>query len=343
VLDVWGATLPARLSCGEDQSVQIIQTHYRGRYGQGPSDSAAVNNYQVEHQSTVLETTGIIADPTLSILIDPGATESFISGTMIKRIKVKAVEHDEISFVEMASGAKQKVGGKVTGYALKLGEFVTRVNLYVTILGSYDVVIGMDWLESHEAILNCKTKRLSLVDDEGQRRVIVGQNQGVSLRFISSLQLQKSMRKGCKLYVILALNEKGVTEGLEHLLVVKEFADVFPEELPGMPPERELDFTIDLKPGTKPIARTPYRMSTPELQELKMQLKELLDLGLIRPSVSPWGALVIFIRKKDGSWRLCIDYRQLNKATIKNQYPLPRIDDLFDQMKGATVFSKINL
>jgi hypothetical protein len=211
------------------------------------------------------------------------------------------------------------------------------------ILGSYDVVIDMDWLESHEAILNCKTKRLSLVDDEGQRRVIVGRNQGVSLRFVSSLQLRKSMRKGCKLYAILALNEKGVAEGLEHLLVVKEFADVFPEELPGMPPERELEFTIDLKPGTEPIARTPYRMSTPELQELKMQLKELLDLGLIRPSVSPWGAPVIFIRKKDGSWRLCIDYRQLNKATIKNQYPLPRIDDLFDQMKGATVFSKIDL
>jgi hypothetical protein len=104
-----------------------------------------------------------------------------------------------------------------------------------------------------------------------------------------------------------------------------------------------LEFTIDLKPGTEPIARTPYRMSTPELQELKMQLKELLDLGLIHPSVSPWGAPFIFIRKKDGSWRLCIDYRQLNKATIKNQYPLSRIDDLLDQMKGAMVFSKIDL
>jgi hypothetical protein len=110
-----------------------------------------------------------------------------------------------------------------------------------------------------------------------------------------------------------------------------------------MPPERELEFTIDLKLGTEPIERTPYRMSTPELQELKMQLKELLDLGLIHPSVSPWGVPVIFIRKKDGSWRLCIDYRQLNKETIKNQYPLPRIDDLFDQMKGATMFSKIDL
>jgi hypothetical protein len=109
-----------------------------------------------------------------------------------------------------------------------------------------------------------------------------------------------------------------------------------------MPPERELEFTIDLKPGAEPIARTPYQMSTPELQELKIQLKELLDLGLIRPIVSPWGAPIIFIRKKDVSWRLFIEYHQLNKATIKNQYPLPRIDDLSDQMKGAMVFSKID-
>jgi hypothetical protein len=101
--------------------------------------------------------------------------------------------------------------------------FVTRSHLYVTILGSYDIVIGMDWLESHEVTLNCNTKQLSLVDDEGQRRVIVGQNQGVSLRFISSLQLRKSMHKGCNIYVILALNEKGVEEGLEHLPVVRDF------------------------------------------------------------------------------------------------------------------------
>jgi hypothetical protein len=103
------------------------------------------------------------------------------------------------------------------------------------------------------------------------------------------------MRKGCKIYTILALNEKEVAEGLEHLPVVREFANVFPEELPRMSSERELEFTIDLKPGTEQIARTPYRMSTLDLQELKMQLKELLDLGLIHPSVSPWGAPVIFI------------------------------------------------
>jgi hypothetical protein len=113
-----------------------------------------------------------------------------------------------------------------------MGDFVTKVDLYVTILGSYDIVIGMDWLESHDAILNCKTKWLSLTDDLGQSRVIVGRNQGVSLRFISSLQLQKSMHKGCRLYEILALNEKGEAEGLENLPIVQEFADIFPEELP---------------------------------------------------------------------------------------------------------------
>ena len=113
-------------------------------------------------------------------------------------------------------------------------------------------------------ILNCKKKRLILVDDEGQICMIVGQNQGFSLRFISSLQLQKSMRKGCKIYVILVLNEKGVVKVIEHLPMVREFADVFQKKLPGMPPERKLEFTRDLKPGTKSITRKPYRMSTPE-------------------------------------------------------------------------------
>ena len=130
---------------------------------------------------------------------------------------------------------------------------------------------------------------------------------------------------------------------MENLPVVQEFSYVFLEKLLGFPLERELEFTIDLKPGTEPIVRTSYQMSRLELQELKMKLKELLDLRLIFPNVSPWGAPAIFVRKKDGSWRLCMDYRQLNKGTIQNQYLLPRIDDLFDRMKGAMIFSKIDL
>jgi hypothetical protein len=125
--------------------------------------------------------------------------------------------------------------------------------------------------------------------------------------------------------------------------VVNEFPDVFPEELPGMPPDRDIKFVIELKRGTAPIYKTPFRMTTPELAEVKEHIKELLEKGFICPSSSQWGAPVIFVPKKDGTQRLCVDYRALNEATIKNKYPLPRIDDLFDQLHSACVFSKIDL
>ncbi|KAA3465605.1 DNA/RNA polymerases superfamily protein [Gossypium australe] len=138
-----------------------------------------------------------------------------------------------------------------------------------------------------------------------------------------------------------ALDAKEVAAG--EVRTVKEFVDVFLEELIGFPPDREVEFGIELLPGTTPVSIAPYRMAPKELVELKVQIQELLDRGFIRPSVSPWGAPVLFVKKKDGSMRMCIDYRQLNKLTIKNKYPLPRIDDLFDQLKRAAVFSKIDL
>ena len=121
------------------------------------------------------------------------------------------------------------------------------------------------------------------------------------------------------------------------------YPDVFPKDLHGLPPEMEVEFTIDLAPGTAPISKAPYRMAPLELKEFKIQLHKLLDKGFIRPSVSPWGAPVLFVKKKDGSMRLCIDYRDLNKVMVRNKYPLPRIDDLFYQLQGACVFSKIDL
>ena len=130
---------------------------------------------------------------------------------------------------------------------------------------------------------------------------------------------------------------------LDDIPVVREFPDVFPEDLPGIPIDREIEFSIDLHPGTSPISKAPYRMAPIELKELKEQLQELLDKGFIRPSASPWGAPVLFVKKKDGTMRLCIDYRELNRVTVRNKYPLPRIDDLFDQLQGAQVFSKIDL
>ncbi|CAJ2633285.1 unnamed protein product [Trifolium pratense] len=146
-----------------------------------------------------------------------------------------------------------------------------------------------------------------------------------------------------KVYALFASLKMEGEVKMEELPVVCEFPDVFPEDVSDVPPKREVEFTIDLVPGTSPISMAPYRMSASELNELKKQLEELLEKKFIRPSVSPWGAPVLLVKKKEGSMRLCIDYRQLNKVTIKNKYPLPRIDDLMDQLVGACVFSKIDL
>jgi hypothetical protein len=217
-----------------------------------------------------------------------------------------------------------------------------RLKVYVTALRTYDLIAGMDWLEAHRSMVDCFTKRVLCVDNEGRPVEIHNVRRKVSLHFISTMKVKRCMRQGCRLYVVEAVNErKGPS--LDRYPVLSEFKDVFPKELPGLPPERELGFTIELKPSADPISKTPYRMTALELCELQMQLKELLDLGLIRPSVSPRGAPVIFVKKKDGSLRLCIDYRDLNRATVKNRYPMPQIDDLFDQMKGPMVFSKIDL
>ncbi|GJY72908.1 putative reverse transcriptase domain-containing protein [Tanacetum coccineum] len=130
---------------------------------------------------------------------------------------------------------------------------------------------------------------------------------------------------------------------LSDIFIVRDLVEVFPEDLSGLPPQRQVEFRIDLVPGATPVAKSPYRLAPSEMQELSAQLQELQDKGFIRPSHSPWGAPVLFVKKKDGALRMCIDYRELNKLTIKNRYPLPRIDDLFDQLQGARYFSKIDL
>jgi hypothetical protein len=140
----------------------------------------------------------------------------------------------------------------------------------------------------------------------------------------------------------MVLNQLDATSTRD-LRTVSEFLDVFPEELSGMPPDHKIEFVIELVPGTAPIFKRPYRMATNQLAKLKEQLQELLDKGYICPSASPWGAPIIFVLKKDGTQRMCMDYRSLNEVTIKNKYPLSRIDDLFDQLKGVCVFSKIDL
>ncbi|KAL0556889.1 hypothetical protein IC582_005406 [Cucumis melo] len=162
-------------------------------------------------------------------------------------------------------------------------------------------------------------------------------------KVISAMKASKLLSQGTWGILASVVDIREPEVSLSSEPVVREYPNVFPDELPGLPPPREVDFAIELEPGTAPISRAPYRMAPAELKELKVQLQELLDKGFIRPIMSPWGAPVLFVKKKDGSMRLCIDYRELNKVTVKNRYPLPRIDDLFDQLQGATVFSKIDL
>jgi hypothetical protein len=200
----------------------------------------------------------------------------------------------------------------------------------------------MDWLSKYKALIDCYTKIVTFQIPEGRRMVFEWERipNLITLIFVTAW---KFLRKGCVGYLVYILNFDGGSPRLNDIPVVNEFPDVFPEELSGLPLEWELKVSINTFPEVPPTAQQPYRMALTEMNELRTQLQELLDKGFIRPSNSLWGAPVLFMRKKDGTNRLCIDYRQLNKITMTNKYPLPRIDDLFDQLKGARVFSKINL
>jgi hypothetical protein len=200
-----------------------------------------------------------------------------------------------------------------------------------------------DWLDQHHALLDCRNKRFTCLNEEGNQVTVQGIPRAVAIREISAMQLKKCYRKGCQLFVARVEEaSRDEVSNMEDHKVLKQFKDIF-QEVPGLPRKRDIDFSINLMPRAAPVSKDLYRMSTPELKELQLQLEELLNKGYIRPSVSPWGASVLFVKKKDGTLRLCIDFRQLNKVTVKNKYPLPMIDDLFDQLKDAKIFSKIDL
>jgi hypothetical protein len=175
-------------------------------------------------------------------------------------------------------------------------------------------------------MINCAKKAVRLTTSSGKEVEYVAENLSTDKATVNKI----------------VLNQLDATS-TQDIRTVYEFMDVFPEELPGMPPDREIEFVIELVLDTAPIFKRPYRMAANQLAELKEQLQELLDNRYIHRSASPWGAPLIFVPKKDGTQKMCADYRSLNEVTIKNKYPLPRIDDLFDQLKGACVFSKIDL
>ncbi|GJZ20370.1 putative reverse transcriptase domain-containing protein [Tanacetum coccineum] len=180
--------------------------------------------------------------------------------------------------------------------------------------------------------------------------IVQGERSGVKnesrLEVISSIKTQKYIDQGCQVFLIQMMKEEETKipeRRIEDVPVVRDFPEVFPNDLPGLPPTRQVEFHIELILEATPVARAPYHLAPAEMKEVAEHLKVLSAKGFIRPSSSPWGAPILFVKKKDGSFRMCIDYRELNKLTVKNRYPLPRIDDLFDQLQGSSIYSKIDL
>ncbi|XP_058216036.1 uncharacterized protein LOC131327058 [Rhododendron vialii] len=256
-------------------------------------------------ETSVVSGTFLLFNSFARVLFDSGASHFFIATSFMCALELDTENLDSLLFVETPLGGKSSLSRIYRGCELVICDRCFIFDFIVLDMLGFDLILGMDWLSTYL----CGSRERELI-----------------YALLASLTLDEDMSMSGELP-----------------LVVREFPDVFPEELPSLPPEREIEFTIDLLLGTAPISIPPYRFAPAELRELKVQLQELENLGFIRPSTSPWGALTLFALKKDGSLCLCIDYRKLNRVTVKNKYPMPRIDDLFDQLRGATCFSKIDL
>jgi hypothetical protein len=278
----------------------------------------------------MIEVEGMINNQPFIILIDSGASHSYIDPRVVESLHLSRSKHENSWLVQLATRTKRKVTELVKSCPVDMKGLSTKVELNILPLGSYDYLIGMDWLDQHHALLDCRNKEFTCLDEEGNQKTIQGISRAMVVREISAMQLKKCYRKGCQLFAahVEEASKYEVSKIGDHAVLTK-FEDVF-QEVPRLPPKRDIDFSINLMPGAAPVSKDPYRMSMPKLKELQLHLEELLKKGYIHPSVSPWGAPVLFMKKKDGTLRLCIDFRQLNKVTVKNKYPLPRIDDLFD-------------
>nr|CAH66120.1 OSIGBa0146N20.5 [Oryza sativa] len=252
-----------------------------------------------------------------TVLFDSGATHSFLSKSFASKHGMEVVSLGRPLLVN-TPGNQVFSTQYCPSVTIEIEEVPFPSSLILLESKDLDVILGMDWLSRHRGVIDCANRKVTLTNSNGE-----------TVSFFASSPKSPGV----------VLNQVA----LQEIPIVQDYPDVFPEDLPGMPPKRDIEFRIDLVPGTNPIHKRPYRMAANELAEVKKQVDDLLQKGYIRPSTSPWGAPVIFVEKKDHTQRMCVDYRALNEVTIKNKYPLPRIDDLFDQLKGATVFSKIDL
>ncbi|GJY49722.1 putative reverse transcriptase domain-containing protein [Tanacetum coccineum] len=277
---------------------------------------------------------------------DASPDSNVITGTFLLNNRYATILFD----TELADRKIIRVNTIIRGCTLNFMNHPFNIDLMPVPLSSFDAIIGMDWLTKHHGVIICDEKIVrvpfgrEMLIFQGNRN---NQKKESRLNIISCTKAQEYLSKGCDIFLAhittKEAKDKSEERRLEDVPIVRDFPEVFHEDLPGIPPTRQVEFQIDLVPGVAPVARAPYRLAPSEMKELAEQLQELSDKGFIRPSSSPWGAPVLFVKKKDGSFCMCIDYRKLNKLTVKNLYPLPRIDDLLDQLQGSSVYSKIDL
>jgi hypothetical protein len=269
----------------------------------------------------VMMGTFLMANHPVVILFDSGASHTFISKKFVKKYCIPCTESRE-GFIIHSPGGQIFTKEVAFNVPVTLAERDFPTNMIVLKGKDIDVILSMNWLAQHKAILNTDLRTIRL--SYGHEEVLL------------SIPVAISVKPFGRVY-------EAFLPEIQDIPVVCEFPDVFPEDLPKLPRERYVDFVIELKPGTDPISRRSYQMPPNEFVELKTQLQDLLEKGFIWPSLSPWGCPAIFVKKKDQTLQMCVDYRPLNEVTIKNKYPLPWIDILFDQLTGARVFSKIDL
>ncbi|XP_022873085.1 uncharacterized protein K02A2.6-like [Olea europaea var. sylvestris] len=304
----------------------------------------ALNQREVEQDSNVIAGIMLLSDVPAYVLFDSGATNSFISASFVARSNFACVKTNYELEVLIHSGRTVCTNRITKATKLEIDGKILQANLYLLEMKDFDVILGMDWSGLNRAIIRCHEKEVVFHRPGEEEFHFFGAKFKSLAHFVSTIQAKKMLKnESCQGFLVNITSPQHTGTTVNDINIVRDFAYVFPEDLPGISQDRQVEFTIDLVPGEAPVSKAPYRMAPKELQELKLQLEELLEKCFIRLSVSPWGAPVLFIKKKDGSMRMCINYLELNHLTIKNKYPLPRIEDLFDQLKGAILFSKIDL
>ncbi|KAI3719110.1 hypothetical protein L6452_20001 [Arctium lappa] len=271
---------------------------------------------EAKETTDVVSGTFLVNSLPARVLFDSGATCSFVSDIFCKKFVTPSSVIPNALVVDVANEDQVIIQDYFRGCSIEINGNPFGVDLLPMTIGVFDVVIGMDWLSRHKDDIFCSKKMIQVPLSGGGVVTIYGEKGKGNNLIISSLKAHKFLAKGYPSYLAYVVDAKKEKKSVEDVKVVQDYPDVFLEDLPGLPPERQVEFQIDLTPGAAPIARAPYRLAPTEMKEMMMQLQELLEKGFIRPSSSLWGALVLFVKKKDGSMRMCIDYRELNKVTI---------------------------